>query len=402
MKSNKKNILILFFTLVIVMMGFGMIIPILPFYVKEFGAGGSAMGALMAAYAVMQFLFSPVWGSLSDRYGRKPLLLLGLAGNAFAMVLSGLSTELWMLIASRALAGMLSSATLPTAMAFVGDSTAEEDRGGGMGMMGAAMGVGMVLGPGMGGWLAEGSLSMPFYIAAGLSLLAMLGIIFFLPESLPPEKRKRGEGSGIRGPQFQEMWQALFSPIGILLLLAFLLSFGMTNFESIFGLYALEKFAYGPREVGTVLTVIGILSAVMQGGLTGPLTKRWGETAVIRASLLGSSIGFLIMLAAFNYATILLTVGLFIISVAMLRPSVAALTSRRAGEIGQGTAMGLNNSFMSLGRIVGPLWAGMIFDFHLYMPYISGAVIMFIGFVVSMAWLKGSAEPELSGDEALG
>jgi DHA1 family multidrug resistance protein-like MFS transporter len=370
------------------MMGFGMIIPILPFYIKSFGASGSAMGVLMAAYAVMQFLFSPVWGSLSDRYGRKPLLLLGLVGNALAMVLSGLSTELWMLVASRALAGMLSSATLPTAMAFVGDSTSEEDRGGGMGMMGAAMGVGMVLGPGLGGWLAEGNLSTPFYIAAGLSMLAMLGIIFFLPESLPPEKRKHGEGNGIHGPQLKEMWQALFSPIGILLLLAFLLSFGMTNFESIFGLYAVEKFTYGPKDVGTILTVIGILSAVMQGGLTGPLTKRWGETVVIRASLLGSAVGFLVMLAAFNYTTVLLTVGLFIISVAMLRPSVSSLTSRRAGEIGQGTAMGLNNSFMSLGRIVGPLWAGAIFDFHIYMPYISGAAIMLVGFAVSMIWLS--------------
>jgi DHA1 family multidrug resistance protein-like MFS transporter len=252
--------------------------------------------------------------------------------------------------------------------------------------MGAAMGVGMVLGPGLGGWLAEGNLSTPFYLAAGLSVIALLAIWLFLPESLPPEKRNQVQNT--RGPDFRQMWQALSSPIGVLLLLAFLLSFGMTNFESIFGIYALEKFSYGPKDVGVILTVIGIVSSIMQGALVGPATKKWGETALIRASLLGSSLGFLVMLLAFNYATVLLTVSLFIISTAMLRPAVSSLISRRAGEIGQGTAMGLNNSFMSLGRIVGPLWAGFIFDIRLYLPYLSGAVIMFAGFILSATRLK--------------
>jgi len=369
-----------------------MIIPILPFYVKSFGAKGSAMGFLMASYSFMQFLFAPIWGSLSDKYGRKPLLLLGMVGNALAMIFGGLATELWMLIASRALAGMLSSATLPTAMAFIGDSTSEEDRGGGMGKMGAAMGVGMVLGPGIGGWLAEGDLSYPFYLAAVLSILALLAIQAYLPESLPPEKRSQAQRTGDEpsrsrlGSQFRQMWDALSSPIGILLFLAFLLSFGMTNFESIFGIYALERFSYSPKEIGSILTVIGIVSAIMQGALVGPFTKKWGETSIIRASLLGSSFGFALMLAAFNFITVLLTVSLFIISAAMLRPSVSSLTSRRAGELGQGTAMGLNNSFMSLGRIIGPLWAGFIFDINFSFPYMSGAIIMLAGFGV--AWSK--------------
>ena len=392
MNSNTKSITILFFSLVVVMMGFGMIIPILPFYVKSFGAKGSAMGILMASYSFMQFIFAPIWGSLSDKYGRKPLLLLGMAGNALAMFFGGFASTLWMLIASRALAGMLSSATLPTAMAFVGDSTSEEDRGGGMGKMGAAMGVGMVLGPGIGGWLAEGDLSYPFYLAAGLSILGMLAIFLFLPESLPIEKRSQAQRTvaepsrSTRGPELRLMWDALFSPIGILLFLAFLLSFGMTNFESIFGIYTLERFNYSPKEVGSILTLIGIVSAIMQGVLVGPFTKKWGETAIIRASLLGGSLGFLLMLVAFNYATVLLTVSLFIMSVSMLRPSVASLTSRRADEVGQGTAMGLNNSFMSLGRIIGPLWAGFIFDIDVSFPYMSGALIMLVGFGV--AWRK--------------
>ncbi len=156
---KNRNLAILFFTLVVIMLGFGMIIPILPFLVEEFGGGGMAMGSLMAIYSLMQFIFSPFWGDLSDRYGRKPLLLMGTIGNGLTMIGFGLSGNLWMLFIFRALGGILSSATLPTAMAFISDSTSEKDRGGGMGLVGAAMGVGMVLGPGIGGMMGGKSIT---------------------------------------------------------------------------------------------------------------------------------------------------------------------------------------------------------------------------------------------------
>jgi DHA1 family multidrug resistance protein-like MFS transporter len=389
MTQNRRNIAILFATLVIVMMGFGMIIPILPFYAAAFGAAGKELGLLMAIFAAMQFVFAPIWGQFSDRYGRKGILMLGIVGNAISMLFFGLSTELWMLYASRALAGILSSATLPTAMAYIGDSTSEEDRGGGMGMMGAAMGVGMVLGPGLGGWLASGSMSTPFFVAAGLSVLVLPFVLFVLPESLPKEARTQQAGD-LRGPQFKEMWDALFSPISFLLILAFLVSFGLTNFEGVFGLYAKDLLGYDAARVGTVLTVIGLLSALAQGVLIGPVTRRWGEAPVIRASMLFSAVGFVVMLQARSFTAVLLTVGFFIVSNAMLRPAVSSLTSKRATG-GQGVAMGLNNSFMSLGRIIGPMWAGFVYDINLTYPYYSGAVIMLIGFVMSLVWLKGEA-----------
>ena len=394
--SNRRNIGLLFFTLVVVMMGFGMVIPILPFYVEQFNAGGSALGLLMAVYALMQFIFAPVWGRLSDQHGRKPILMVGILGNAIANLLFGLSNQLWMLFAARALAGILSSATLPTAMAYIGDSTSEEDRGGGMGIMGAAMGVGMVIGPGIGGWLAARSLALPFFLAAGLSLVALLLVWWLLPESLTAEARREMGETAVSGSfksQFTDMWQALSGPIGFLLLLAFLVSFGLTNFESVFGLYSLQRFDYGPQQVGGILMFIGLLSAVVQGGLTGPLSRRWGESAIIKASLLGSAIGFAIMLPALNLATILLTVGFFIISNAMLRPAVSSLTSRRARG-GQGVAMGLNNSFMSLGRIVGPVWAGFLFDVNIHWPYLSGAVVMLVGFGLCLRFLDRAREVE--------
>jgi DHA1 family multidrug resistance protein-like MFS transporter len=397
MRVNRRNLTILFFTLVVIMLGFGMIIPILPFYIDSFGASGKALGMLMAIFATMQFIFAPIWGDLSDRHGRKPILMIGVFGNAISQLFFGLSSQLWMLFAARALAGVLSAATLPTAMAYIGDSTSDENRGGGMGMLGAAMGVGMVLGPGVGGWLAVKSLSIPFFVAAGLSIIALVFISLVLPESLHEKDRRSSDGK-LRGPQFGQMWRALFSPIGFLLFLAFLLSFGLTNFEGVFGLYALGRYRYGPQQVGAILTVIGLTSAIVQGALTGPASKRWGEAIVIKVSLLASAIGFVIMLSANTFYTVALTVSFFILSNAMLRPMVASLTSKRATG-GQGVAMGLNNSFMSLGRIVGPVWAGFVFDFDINLPYLSGAIVMLIGFLASILWLA-KEQPKITDVEA--
>jgi DHA1 family multidrug resistance protein-like MFS transporter len=230
MKTSNRKVIILSFTLVVVMLGFGMVIPIFPFYIEELGAGGSELGLLVATSALLEFLFAPVWGGVSDRTGRKPVLMLGMLGYGLSLLLFGLATQLWMLFASRALSGILSSATLATALAYVGDSTSEEDRGGGMGTLGAAMALGVILGPGLGGWLASDSLSAPFFIAAGLSLVSLLLIILLLPESLPAEARQQTDGK-VSTVQFGELRRGLFSPIGVLLFMVSLFSFALTNLK---------------------------------------------------------------------------------------------------------------------------------------------------------------------------
>jgi MFS transporter, DHA1 family, multidrug resistance protein len=391
MSKNRRDIIILFFTLVVVMLGFGIVIPILPFYIDSFGASGRDLGLLMSSFAAMQFIFAPIWGSLSDQYGRKPILIIGVLGNGLSHLLFGLSTQLWMLFASRIMAGILSSATMPTAMAYIGDSTSEEERGGGMGIMNAAIGVGVIFGPGLGGWLAADSLSLPFFLAAALSTFALFPILIALPESLPPEKRTDPE-IGVRGIQFTELWKALFGPIGFLLILAFLLSFGLTSFEGIFGLYALKIYGYGPKTVGTIIVIIGIIMTIMQGVLTGPLSKRWGEAKIIQVSLIVSAVGFVLMLQAKTFQGVLLTVNFFIIGNSLLRPTVSSLISKRASG-GQGKAMGWNNSFMSLGRIIGPMLAGFLFDIKTSYPYLNGSSIMLMGFIASLLWLKDTPPP---------
>ena len=406
MKTNdRKQIAILSFTLVVVMLGFGLVIPIFPFFIEELGAGGSELGLLVAISALLEFVFAPLWGSVSDRIGRKPVLMIGMVGYGLSSLLMGLATQLWMLFASRALSGILSSATLTTALAYVGDSTSGEDRGGGMGALGAAMALGVILGPGLGGWLAGDSLSTPFFIAAGMSLVSLLLILLLLPESLPAEARRQGKGK-VNVVNLRALWQALrprsgqalFSPIGVLLLMVALFSFALTNFEAVFGLYALEKFGYGPERVGTILMVVAVVSTVGKAVLTGPATKRWGEAAVIKASALAGSVGFLVLLAANTYATILLATGFFILSKTLLRPAAFALISKRSAG-SQGAAMGLSNSFMSLGRIAGPVWAGFVFDVNVNYPYLSGAAIMFVGFLISLAWVS---QPKILNQEKSG
>ena len=382
--NNRRNLTILAVTMIVIMLGFGMVMPIMPFYIDKLGATGRDLGWLVAVYALMQLIFAPIWGSVSDRVGRKPVLMLGIVGYAIFLILFGLATQLWMLFLARSLAGILSSATYPSMMAFISDSTAPEERGDGMGKLGAAMGLGVILGPGIGGWLADDSLSLPFFIAAGLALVTLALVAIFLPESLSLEARQQTK---VRTVDFRAMWTAFRSPIGILLGMAFLVSFGLTSFEGIFGLYALQKFKYGTEQVGTIMVVVGLVSALVQGALIGPLTKRWGEPFVIKLSLAGSSVGFLVMLLATSFATILLTTGFFVLTVALLRPAVASLISQRA-TVGQGVAQGLNNSFMSLGRIVGPLGAGYLFDVNYNLPYLGGSVVMLVGFFISLWWLK--------------
>ncbi len=397
-KSGRRQIYILAFVLLVVMLGFGVVIPIIPFFIEDMGAGGTELGLLVASYAIMRLIFGPIWGSLSDRVGRKPILMVGIFGYGITMILFGLATKLWMLFVFRSLSGILSSATSPTTMAYISDSTSEKDRGGGMGTLGAAIGIGTILGPGFGGLLGGESLSIPFFIAGGMSFLALLLIWLFLPESLSVEARR--QASHKKRLTASDLWQAMVGPIGILLGMAFLVSYAMTTFYSIFGLYALQKFSYGTQEVGAIMMVVGMVSALAQGVFTGPLTRRWGEAAVIKATLLATALGFIGISLGNTFVTFLIAIGFFTLATALLTPAITALTSKRT-TLEQGISMGLSNSFMSLGRIAGPMVAGITFDINIEYPNLSGALVLLVGFLASLVWVKKAAPTPKTADKAL-
>jgi DHA1 family multidrug resistance protein-like MFS transporter len=407
--THRKNIYILAFTLVVVMLGFGLVIPIMPFYVENLGAGGTELGLLVASYAVMRLIFGPIWGSLSDRIGRKPVLMIGMLGYAITMFWFGLATQLWMLFVARSLSGILSSATSPTTMAYISDSTTEKDRGRGMGILGAAVGLGTVIGPGMGGWLAgdaptQAALSTPFFIAGGMSLLALLLIGLLLPESLSKEAKGLARSISQENPRALlkpgDLWRALSSSIGALLFMAFLTAFAMTAFFGIFGLFALQKFSYGPQEVGGVLVVMGLVSTIGQGLLTGPLTERWGEAPVIKGALLTSAVAFASMALVQSTPAILAVTAIFSLAIALLTPAVTSLTSKHTTLL-QGITMGLSNSFGSLGRIFGPLIAGLLLDIDANLPYLFGSIVLLAGCGYSLFKVRQEPRKLRLGEQVL-
>jgi DHA1 family multidrug resistance protein-like MFS transporter len=402
MKTLKPT-LILSFTLLVVMLGYGMVLPVMPFYIEKLGAGGRELGWLMGAYSLMQLIFASLWGILSDRVGRKPVLTLGVLGYAVTLFMFGLATEFWMLFLARLLSGILSSATMPTAMAFIGDSAPEKERSGSMGQLGAAMGVGIVLGPLIGGLLSANSLSLPFFIGAGMAFGAFLLVIFLLPESHRPQaERERAAGTASSAFRIGNLLQignslslrdtlrrTLLNPAGMLLLLVFIMSFGLTSFQGITGLYVVDKFDFNTKQVGAIWMVMGAVLILVQGLLTGPLTRRFGELPLISAGLAGGAIGFLGMSLAVDVLSTLLAVGLFTAALALVGPTLNAFLSNFAGEQ-QGTVMGLNSAASSMGRVVGPLWAGYLYEVDIDYPYYSGSGALVLSLAVCYAVMRAA------------
>ncbi|MDF0726900.1 MFS transporter [Cytobacillus sp. S13-E01] len=391
--NSKGPLALLSFNLFIIMVGIGLVIPILPFYVEMFGADAQMLGFLVAVFSFMQFLFAPVWGRLSDKIGRKPLITIGLFGFAIAEFIFAFANGLWMLFISRILAGTFGSALMPTAMAYVSDVTTEEKRGQGMGILGAAMGLGIVVGPGIGGWLATYDLSYPFLFAGIAAVLAGVLSVLILPESYPKEARELAhlEVGEKRVNQFTQMGVALKSSVGFLLVLVFIMSLGLANFQSIFGYYSMERYGYGPQEVGVLILIIGLIGTIVQGGFVGRLTRRYGEEPVVTTSLLISAIGFVLMTFANSFLTILLTTSVFFIGNSALRPSLNSFISKLAGKR-QGMVMGLNNSFLSLGNVAGPILAGALFEVNIQIPYYFGAFVMLIGLISTKVWIAKKAK----------
>lgn len=392
---SRKNLFILSFTLLVVMLGYGMVMPIMPFYIEHFGAGGTELGWMMSTYSLMQLICAPVWGVLSDRYGRKPILSFGVLGYAITLFMFGFAKSFTMLFIARSLSGILSSATMPTAMAYIGDNTPQEEKSKGMGQLGAMVGLGVILGPLMGGLLSTDSLSLPFFIGSGLAFLSFLFVIFLLPESRssPPSIGQ----SPITQPAAKDTpgqqrvldiyLRILLSPAGVLLLLIFIMSFGMTNFQGMIGLYVVDKFAFNSKQVGTLWMAMGGVMVVAQGGLVGPLTKKYGEPALIKSGLLGGATGFILIALVIDYITTLLALGFFILMLTIIGPATNSYISKYAGEH-QGTVMGLTSAMNSLGRVLGPLWGGYIYDIDIEYPFISGAVILAFGLLFSLYGLR--------------
>jgi DHA1 family multidrug resistance protein-like MFS transporter len=401
-----KHLLVLFFCLFLVMMGFGITLPVFPFYAERLARAGGAsqgvaavhVGLLTGVYALMQFLFAPLWGRWSDRIGRKPLVLIGIGGFAIAQALFGLANSLWLFYGARLIGGILSSAMFPAVTAYVADVTTEDGRSRGMAWEGTAVSLGVVFGPALGGLLARSDLqlrlgfdrltvpafSVPFFAAALLALLTLPVVIRWLPESLPsvsaftPDK------------PLATRWWDLGMQLWPLLTLALAAQFGLAMFEATFALHAREMLGYGPARVGAVFMVCGSVMSVFQGGAVGYLAPRMNAGHQIALGFVLMGVDLAVLSFARSTSLVLTIVGLLALGMALITPNLTALVSK--GQKQQtGAALGLRNAANSLGQAAGPALGGLLFALDMRAAYsITGALLVGIGIISGRVLQRGN------------
>ena len=374
------------------LVGFGIVIPLLPLYAKRFGAGPVAVTWLLAVYSLMQFFFAPWWGRVSDRVGRRPVLLLGLFGSAASYLAFGLAGSLPVLFIARAANG-LAGANVGVAQAYIADVTAPRDRARGMGMIGAAFGLGFIVGPAIGGVLSRFGFAAPFLAAAAVTLANALLAVVRLPESLPPERRSahsRGFGLGDRlralaGAGTSGRLRALYAA-GFLVTLAF------AAMEATFSLWADARWHFTRHGIAYVFAFIGVVSAVAQGALVGRVVKRAGErrTALLGVVLLTA--GLVATALAQSVALLLGGVALLALGQGMSAPSMSSLISHQGSPGEQGRLLGVYQSLSALGRVAGPVLGGVaLAKVGLAAPFLAASGIAAAAAVVLLALAGGAA-----------
>jgi len=388
---DRRALAILFLTLFLLMLGVGIIIPNIVYHAETSRATVPQATFLFTLYSLMQFLFAPVWGHLSDRLGRKPILVAGLVGNAAGLALFGVSTQLPLLYAARALSGLMSSAALPTAMAYVADVTDEKTRGRGMGLMGAAMGLGFIFGPGIGGHLSQFGYGVPFLVASALNLVTCVLAALLLPESLGARARGTAarDGAGLSAPEgplssdvpapeppiIPRTPRALASPLLPFYFVAFFVTFSMASLESIFPWFIKDSFGFGARDMGVMFLFMGTAVFLVQGFLLGRWIGATGEENVLVSGLLINALGFLLVIAATGPVSLTAALVVGGVGSQIMRPTNASLITKRTRR-GQGVAIGIMDSFDSAGRILGPMAAGALYGPDRRYPYLASAAIM--------------------------
>lgn len=376
------------------LLGFGLIIPLLTFYAEDFGASPLQVTLLMAVYSLAQLLMAPVWGGLSDKLGRRPILLLSIGASALFLAGFAASRALWMLFLFRALHGAC-AANISTAQAAIADLTPPEKRAMGMGLIGAAFGVGFTLGPWVGGELAVHGHATPIWVAAGLS-----AVNFLLALALLPETRQPGiQGSHARrGLDPRRLARALAHPVvGLCVLLTFVSTFAFALMESTFTLFARHAHELDAPTVGRYFGVAGLLTILVQGGLIGCLARRFGEDRLLPVGLLLLALGLLLLPSSAPPLAMVSVFCLIALGQSLATPSLQALVSRGTAADEQGLVLGANQSMSALARVLGPTSGGLLYEgLGMRSPFLVAALVLLLGFGLSVPatrrWRVGRAE----------
>ncbi len=363
---RRSPLVVIFTTIFIDLVGFGIVMPVLPFYVEgtRFNATPRTVGLLFASYSIMQLIFAPILGRLSDRYGRRPVLLTSIVGTGIGFLILGFATTLWMLFAGRVLDG-ITGGNISTAQAYIADITKKENRARGMGLVGAAFGLGFVFGPAIGGILSRWGISVPFIFAACLAFANAILLYFTLPETVTPDHPARVSAAG--GRSWSLVLKALTQPkLGFVLTIYFLFIVAFSIMTTIFSLFTMFSFGYDASHTGYLFAYVGIIGAFIQGGLIGRLVRAFGEISLVLVGALLFAVS-LFLIPFTSHHTGLLTLlgvgGAFAIGNGLATPSLTSLASKSATEREQGVVLGITQSVASLARAVGPsIAAALIFS----------------------------------------
>jgi DHA1 family tetracycline resistance protein-like MFS transporter len=385
--------LTLFLIVFVDLVGFGIIIPLLPFYGEHFKATPDVVALLMATYSLTQLVAAPFWGRISDRVGRRPVFLLTLPGAVLSYCWLGMADSLWMLFAARAFGGIMAG-NIAAAFAYVADITGPEDRAKGMGIIGSAFGLGFIAGPAIGGILGgadpiQVDFQTPAFAAAALSAIALIMTATILPESLPADVRARlAEATGEE--RRRRFLAVLKTPgIGPLMVVSFLTTFVFAGAEATTAMWTERQYGWGPLQNGYLFAFLGIVSAAIQGGLIGRLTRRFGEKRLVVQGAAVFAIGMFLIPFSDTLPVLLIAVSALAYGFSVITPALNSLISRRVGAAEQGSVLGVARSATTFARVVGPAWAGVLFaGLGRHWPYFGGAVIMAVVLVLAVVLVR--------------
>ncbi|MDY0406224.1 multidrug efflux MFS transporter NorA [Virgibacillus sp. 179-BFC.A HS] len=379
---EKKQILplaIVLANLFLAFLGISLVIPVVPTIMNEMHLSGSVVGNLVAAFAFLQLLSSPIAGRWVDRFGRKKMIVIGLVIFAFSEFLFGIGTNITVLFISRMLGGIGAAFIMPAVTAFIADITSIEYRPKALGYMSAAISTGFIIGPGLGGFLASMGTRVPFFFAAGFGLVAAVLSMIMLHEP----KRHHDD---VQMAGTQKGWKKIFIPVFFIsFLIIFIFSFGLSSFESLFSLFTDHKFGFTPKDIAIMITGGGVLGAIFQVVFFDYLVKWFGEIRLIRYCLIFSTIMVFLMTIVHEYYLVLLVTIIVFVGFDLMRPAVTNYLSRIAGKE-QGFAAGMNSMFTSIGNVIGPIIGGLLFDIKLDYPFYFAAILLAIGIIITFAW----------------
>jgi len=385
-KEQKLVLIILLSNIFIAFLGIGLIVPVMPSFMDIMHLSGKTMGYLVAVYAMAQLLMSPFAGRWVDRYGRKKIIIIGLFLFGVSELIFGLGTNVWVLYISRILGGISAAFIMPGVTAYVADITSVQERPKAMGYISAAISTGYIIGPGIGGFIAEYGIRMPFFFAAAIAILACIPSIFILKEEPSTKNRITDISANAQQTNFiNDIKRSLNPRYFIVFMIVFVLAFGLSAYETIFSLFSDHKFGFTPKDIAAIISISSIFGLIFQIFMFGRMVDILGEKKLIQLCLITGAILAVVSTVISGYLAVLAVTCFIFLAFDLLRPALTTFLSKAAGKE-QGFVAGMNSTYTSLGNIVGPMMSGILFDINIHYPYLFAAVILGIGLSITVMW----------------